>query len=171
MGTFLLVAIASTYFQLVYAWHHSSALEIGTGVAANWVARLQGLIEARIIIAPLILPLIATFYTFGGLGKGGEVQKVARNIAMPAQSPRNPIAGDLQISTPAGVSNQIAQLRPAIERRDDMGTLLGYVCPGCNKALSVSGWSRHKNTCAGYRALSVPALELSTNGNHKGDVQ
>ena len=168
--TFVLVATFSIYFQLLYAWHHSDIVTKGAGVAVEWQSRLQWLIDARIVIAPFALPVIAAFYTFGGFGKGGEAQKVARSAATDLQPTRGVIAGDLYISTPAA-STTNARLRPAIERRDDMGTLLGYVCPGCNKALSVSGWSRHKNTCAGYRALSVPALELSTNGNHKGDVQ
>lgn len=174
IATFLLVAISSTYFQMVYAWHHANQLHVGTGVSSEWQLRLQGLIEARIVIAPLILPLIATFYTFGGFGKGGEVQKAQpreRNFATTMQPVRNPIAEPLQIGKPAGAPALVDRLRPAIERRNDNGELLGYVCPGCNKALSVSGWSRHKRTCIDYLALEaarpVEANEFSSNG-HEG---
>lgn len=41
----------------------------------------------------------------------------------------------------------------AIQKRNDAGLLIGYVCPGCNKELSISGWSRHKRNCEQYLAL------------------
>lgn len=31
--------------------------------------------------------------------------------------------------------------------RNDAGKIVGHVCPGCGKELSVSGWSRHRRTC------------------------
>ena len=40
----------------------------------------------------------------------------------------------------------------ATQLRDDGGELRGYICPGCNKELSISGWSRHKKTCNVYVA-------------------
>ena len=31
--------------------------------------------------------------------------------------------------------------------RDEAGHLVAYICPGCGKQLSVSGWSRHRKQC------------------------
>ena len=31
--------------------------------------------------------------------------------------------------------------------RDEAGHLVAYICPGCSKQLSVSGWSRHRKQC------------------------
>lgn len=92
--TFVMVALFSTYFQLLYAWKHISDLNPGNGVTPDWKANLEGLINARIIIAPLALPLVATLYTLGGLGKGGE--KASR----PASN-GNSIGKRLDVSVPA----------------------------------------------------------------------
>jgi hypothetical protein len=150
--TFAIVALLSSYFQLLYAWSHASALNNGGGVATIWIERLQSLIDARVIVAPLALPLIATFYTIGGLGKGGEAQSKQRNIAQPLQSSRNPVASDaihVDMEQPQPRNLPAPQLRlPAPQQmRDSNDNLVGYVCPGCHAELSISGWSRHKKTC------------------------
>lgn len=146
--TFIAVAILSSYFQLLYAWAHTTQLANGGGVASLWIDRLQSLIDARIIIAPFALPAIATLYTIGGLGKGGEAQSKPRNVAQPLQSPRNSIATDA-IKVDRLQSQPIALLSaPQPEKvRNDDGKLMGYICPGCGAQLSISGWSRHKKTC------------------------
>lgn len=150
--TFFLVAIFSSYFQLLYAWAHATPLESAGGIATVWVQRLQSLIDARIIIAPFVLPVIATFYTIGGLGKGGEAQSKPRNTAQPVQSPRATVANaairvDIEQPQQHALSAPLLQLPQPEKLRGDDGKLTGYVCPGCHAELSISGWSRHKKTC------------------------
>lgn len=146
--TFAAVSVFSFYFQLVYAWSHAQSLPHVGGVAANWVERLQPLIDARIVIAPMALPFIATLYTIGGLGKGGEAQSKRNGAMQPAQS-RNVAPVVTRIEPPALPGNEVAQLpAPQPEKlRDDTGHLVAYICPGCHKQLSISGWSRHKRQC------------------------
>lgn len=150
--TFFLVAIFSSYFQLLYAWSHATPLTNGGGIASVWVDRLQALIDARIIIAPFALPGIATLYTIGGLGKGGEAQSKPRNVAQPAQSSRNPgamgeIKVDIEPPQRAALEAPKMQLPQPEKVRNSENILVGYVCPACHATLSVSGWSRHKKSC------------------------
>lgn len=150
--TFVAVAILSSYFQLLYAWVHSSQLLSGGGVTIQWTERLQSLIDARIVIAPFALPIIATLYTIGGLGKGGEAQSKPRNVAQPSQSSRNVDATDaIYIDTEQPQQHALSapklQLPAPKKLLDSSGKLRGYICPGCGVDLSVSGWSRHKKTC------------------------
>lgn len=150
--TFIVVAIFSAYFQLLYAWAHATPLQSGGGIASVWVERLQSLIDARIIIAPFALPGIATLYTIGGLGKGGEAQSKPRNVAQPAQSSRATVAPpairvDYDQPQRVAISAPLLQLPQPEKVRGDDGKLTGYICPGCHAELSISGWSRHKKTC------------------------
>lgn len=158
--TFAIVAIMSSYFQLLYAWAHATPLASGGGVSTVWVDRLQALIDARVIIAPFALPIIATFYTIGGLGKGGEAQSKPRNVAQPMQSSRNMDATDAiridieQLQQPALTAPRL-QLPAPQKLTDANGKLRGYICPGCGVDLSVSGWSRHKKTCEKLSVLNI----------------
>lgn len=86
--TFLFVALVSAYFQLLFAFVHSAPLETAGGVTDEWQMRLQPVIDARIIIAPLALPVIALLYTVAGLGKGGEKASKPRPAERPLSSPR-----------------------------------------------------------------------------------
>lgn len=156
MVAFAAVAILSTYFQLVYAWAHADALQIGGGIAKEWKDRLQGIIDARIVIAPIALPLIATLYTIGGFGKGGESQSKTRTVA----PPRNPNVKVQSIKieqngSPQLQNGQTRQLPDGHQIRNDDGKLIAYICPGCHKELSVSGWNRHQHTCKKYLVMKV----------------
>lgn len=149
--TFLTLAIVSFYFQLLYAWAHAEPLQQVGGVAQIWIDRLQGLIEARIVIAPLALPAVATLYTFGGFGKGGEVQPKQRTVNTVAQMPMQPLRNDaISIAKMIDEQPAIKQLPATIPLRGEDGKLHGYRCPGCGKDLSISGWSRHKSSCVQY---------------------
>ncbi len=155
--TFATVAIVSFYFQLLYAWAHAQPLPNVGGIAQEWIDRLQGVINARIVIAPLALPMIATLYTLGGFGKGGEAQSKQRNVATVAQPRRNPDA--TYIAVKVDELQQPApqrQLPDGSKLRDSDGKLIGYVCPGCGNQLSISGWSRHKKSCQQYQLLMRP---------------
>lgn len=146
--TFATVASISFYFQLLYTWEHSDVLNTGSGIAQAWITRLQGLVDARVIIAPLALPLVATLYTIGGLGKGGEAQS-KRNVAnklhnLAVQPDRQ--SGAISIEKPQPL--QLAAKAQGIAIRNEKGLVVGWRCPGCNKDLSISGWSRHRHSCS-----------------------
>lgn len=146
--TFAVVAILSSYFQLIYAWAHITMLAPGGGVAIDWLQRLQSIIDARLVIAPFALPGISILYTIAGLGRGGEIAKV--------RNPRNVDAMRVEIGLPELAQPVRPQLLPgAIQKRNEAGELQGYICPACNKELSISGWSRHKKTCPQYTALAA----------------
>lgn len=168
MVAFAVVALFSTYFQLVYAWAHAEPLHTAGGIAPEWTERLQGLIDARIVIAPLALPLIATLYTIGGFGKGGEAQSKARPVAMS----RTPSVGvqSIRIEQEPPLQLQGSPPRNALpapkELRSNDGRLNAYICPGCGKQLSISGWSRHKKSCKEYQQIEL--VNFSTNGHAKG---
>lgn len=152
--TFATVATVSFYFQLLYAWSHAQPLPNVGGVAQEWMDRLQGIINARVIIAPLALPAIATLYTLGGFGKGGEMQPKVRNVATSMQSRRNPNATYIAVKVnELQQPKAFKQLPEGNQLRDSDGKLTGYICPGCNVHLSISGWSRHKKSCKQYQLL------------------
>lgn len=91
--TFAGVALLSSYFQLLYAWSHINLLPPGTGVGADWSTRLQGLVEARLVIAPFALPVISILYTVAGLGRGGEKESnrsKSRSNGISVEIPRLP---------------------------------------------------------------------------------
>lgn len=159
--TFAILAIASAYFQLLYAWAHATNIEPLAGVSQYWQSTLSGLIDARIVIAPLALPLIATLYTVAGLGKGGEVQSKGKSKRNVAQKPAIQVAKDQrQLSD----GQTVLALPDAIRIEDNEGKVARYVCPGCDKELSVSGWCRHKRTCNAY--LSLQEVASNANGHH-----
>lgn len=83
--TFAFTAVISTYSQVLYGFAHSGALVASAGVSPEWQARLQGLVDARIIIVPLALPVTALLYTVAGLGKGGE--RVSSKRPAPSDRP------------------------------------------------------------------------------------
>ena len=154
--TFFLVAIFSSYFQLLYAWAHATPLQSGGGIAPIWIERLQSLIDARIIIAPFALPGIAMLYTIGGLGKGGETQSKQRNITQPPQPSRNAITTDaITVEREPSQPRNVLSLPEPQKVRGDDGRLMGYICPGCGSSLSISGWSRHKKTCEHLQVLII----------------
>lgn len=60
---FLVAAVSSFYMQVLYIYHHSPAITNGAGVSPYWKESLVGLIDARVILLPLLLPVLAVVYT------------------------------------------------------------------------------------------------------------
>lgn len=156
--TFGMVAIFSSYFQLLYSWSHISELQRGAGVAIEWFNRLDGLIAARLIVAPLALPAISILYTLAGLGKGGETmrRKSQREVATSATNTTPKIAVSVDqlpmpnyLKLPAGLQWHNGGY---VERNGS--TIVAYTCPGCGNQLSIAGWSRHKKSCKQYIAIT-----------------
>ena len=151
IAAFILTAILSFNFQLLYAWAHAEPLQQGGGVAINWVQTLQNWIDSQIVIVPSALPLVAIVYTIAGLGRGGEAQRRPQRDATPVQ-PRIEVSVEklqapLQPALPSGLQWHNGGY---VERNGD--TIVAYICPGCNKQLSIAGWSRHKKSCKLYVA-------------------
>ena len=73
-STFIVLCVSSFLFQLLYALEHSAAFEFGAGVTLEWQERLQPIVDARIVIIPAILPVIATLYTIANIGNEKEHQ-------------------------------------------------------------------------------------------------
>jgi hypothetical protein len=96
---FVVVALLSFYFQMLYAWRHATPLNTSGGITDVWLARLQSLVDARVVVAPLALPLIATIYTVAGLGKGGEVVKPQRATSIRVEQPSRLLPPELTDST------------------------------------------------------------------------
>lgn len=71
VGAFAFAAAISTYMQLLYAWTHMPALPASGGVPGDWQVRLQWLIDLRVLILPLALPVMSVWYTVAGLGGHG----------------------------------------------------------------------------------------------------
>ena len=62
-GTFVVLAASSFLMQLLYTVSHTQEIEMTTGVVDYWQTALTPLIEARVVIFPLMLPVFATLYT------------------------------------------------------------------------------------------------------------
>lgn len=175
--TFAMVAGLSFFFQLLYAWSHITELPQGAGIAIEWEQRLQGIINARLIIAPFALPLISILYTVAGLGKGGETaqRKPQRDIASSAMSATSRIEVDVdKLPAPqfVALSDGLQWHNGGyVERNGDKIT--AYYCPGCEKQLSIAGWSRHKQSCKGYIAMmsngQVAMVSVNGNGRNHAD--
>lgn len=64
---FIIAALTSFYFQVVYMAIHTPPITISPGVTESWAAILEKLIDARVLILPLALPVLATVYTLARL--------------------------------------------------------------------------------------------------------
>ena len=82
----------------------------------------------------------------------GEAQRKIATV----QPERNPVAHKVVVSTEQLQSGSATlQLADRSQVRDSEGILLGYICPGCQKQLSISGWSRHKHSCKQYQSVTL----------------
>lgn len=64
LGTaFAVGALASFFTQLLYSLHHTRQFNLGEGVSSYWNTALNPVVEARVVIIPLMLPIFALVYT------------------------------------------------------------------------------------------------------------
>lgn len=84
---FLVAAVSSFYMQVLYIYHHSPIISSGAGVSTYWVDTLKGLIEARVIILPLLLPVLAVVYTISRMDADDHkaVERVQIDVEQAAQ--------------------------------------------------------------------------------------
>lgn len=64
---FLSLAVASLYTQILFSVFHTQEFDIGTGVSDYWEEYLSPIIQARVFLVPLMLPLFATIFTFASM--------------------------------------------------------------------------------------------------------
>lgn len=79
---FIIAALTSFYFQIMYMAIHTPVVTISEGVSSEWSSILRTLIDARVLILPLALPVLATVYTIARLSH--VPPKVAAQQAAPA---------------------------------------------------------------------------------------
>lgn len=76
--SFVVAALASFYTQLLYMGYHTPIIPMSEGVAEYWMPFLTQMIEARVILLPLALPVLATIYTIARIFRHQE--KVVQQI-------------------------------------------------------------------------------------------
>lgn len=74
---FLVAAISSFYTQLLYILYHTGDFKIGSGVGQYWTDALVPLVDAKVLILPLLLPFLGIIYTIARVGQ----EKKAHNEA------------------------------------------------------------------------------------------
>lgn len=138
VATFILAAFSSYFFQVLYTLHHADEFVWG-GVRYYWIARLQPLVDARVVIVPGFLPLFAILYTMAKI-----------RVATEEKAQTTTIQG-VQVSTYTLNNGMKALITPE--------KTYAWVCPDCNKTLGSytteailkSVISNHKRTCKNHR--------------------
>jgi hypothetical protein len=64
---FIIAAVTSFFFQLVYMAIHTPTVVVSVGVSEKWAGFLQSVIDSRVLLLPLALPVLATVYTLARL--------------------------------------------------------------------------------------------------------
>lgn len=74
--SFLLAAVSSFYFQMVYILAHTPVFVVSNGVTAYWAnSFLINLLDARVLLLPLALPVLASSYTIARIYNKKQVKK------------------------------------------------------------------------------------------------
>lgn len=66
---FLIASTGSFFTQLVFLLAHTPQYVISEGVSSQWQQTLQPMIDARVILFPLLLPVLAATYTLARIWK------------------------------------------------------------------------------------------------------
>jgi len=77
---FAIAAVASAYTQVLYALHHASQFMYAAGVTGEWESRLNGWVNARIVLMPIALPLFATLYAIANRGSAQHETDVVKKL-------------------------------------------------------------------------------------------
>lgn len=74
--SFLLAAVSSFYLQMVYILAHTPTFVVSSGVSAYWAnSFLINLLDARVLLLPLALPVLASSYTIARIYNKKQVKK------------------------------------------------------------------------------------------------
>lgn len=77
LTAFVVLALSSGYAQMLYSYSHTSTVEYGDGVTLYWRGWLEPIIDARVVLFPLMLPIFITIYTLARIAQDAEMQKAA----------------------------------------------------------------------------------------------
>lgn len=117
--SFLFAALISFYFQMIYILFHTPVFVMSTGVNAYWQNVLQPFVDARVLVLPLALPLLATAYTVSRIYehrrtetkevmeitkiKNAEIEAIKQDYTRQLQAQRDEL---LRIAIPAKVPTE-----------------------------------------------------------------
>lgn len=73
-GAFISAAIATFYTQVLFSLNHTQAMILGSGVSEYWSGFLDPIVQARVILVPLMLPLFATIFTLTSIKQEEIIQ-------------------------------------------------------------------------------------------------
>lgn len=155
--SFILAAVFSSYFQLLYAWVHSAPIVDNGGVAPEWQMRLGGIINSATVIAPFMLPLLGIAYTLTGLGhRTSATKEPEKTLVVRDDKPF--------ISTPSDLPDSVQKVKALPAKTSvrspkakvlNAGVSKRVVCPGCSGEFAPGSIWRHKQSCSEYIALQI----------------
>lgn len=106
VGGLVLAALASIYSQLLYAVTNASAVEIAAG--ALWMQQAaRAIVDARVIVLPVLLPTLAVVYSFASRTAAEAV------VAGPVPEPPSTFTERARVMlslAPDATNGQLAQL-------------------------------------------------------------
>lgn len=73
--SFFVAALTSFYSQVIYITYHTPQFALSDGVSSYWRAILEPVIEARVVLLPFALPMLATIYTIARLFRHYEIEQ------------------------------------------------------------------------------------------------
>lgn len=82
---FVIAAISSFYFQMIYILIHTSDFSVSSGVDSYWKTNLTPFVDARVVILPFLLPFLAIIYTIARTGR--ERVAIAEEAVRKANEP------------------------------------------------------------------------------------
>lgn len=75
IGAFAFAAITSAYLQTTYILIHTPNFVPSTGVVQYWQTNLMPYMDARVILLPFALPLLASIYTLARVTRHHQLEK------------------------------------------------------------------------------------------------
>ena len=162
LGKFVTFAVlsASMYFlQWYYLIHHTIAPELGTGVSALAQQTVISIRDAGIWIAPLLLPLSVTLYTFSSSHEKNE-----GTLVPDSQTESNTVAMSADTQTLAIVPIETPAIKPSKKNKHSVA------CPDCDwtgsyksaRAAS-SALNAHRRHCTAIKSnghIDVPQVQI-----------
>jgi len=112
---FMMAAVTSFYFQMVYILFHTPIFTISEGVDKYWIQALTPFLQARVVILPLALPLLATVYTLARI----FTHRVAVKKELPIPTPEVKVEKPKQELLDDGKRTNLEEVLKALENVDD----------------------------------------------------
>lgn len=152
--TFCVAAMASYYFQVLYTLAHTDSFIYGE-VSVYWWQNLHGMVDARVVLVPAILPTFAILYTLSNVQRHqqivGENQEHQQVEIMVQEVERISITKELALQA-------INDTHPEGTAYEENG-LFYFVCPNCGRTLG------------GYKSDSILKSALANHLRRHQDVE